>query len=56
MSYKMEFLTMEGWLMGGILLVLPFIILTIFVKLFLAERLPETGHVPHEAVTSARVP
>jgi len=56
MSYKMEFLSMEGWLMGGILLVLPFIILTIFVKLFLAERLPETGHVPQEVVTGARVP
>jgi predicted membrane protein len=56
MSYKMEFLSMEGWLMGGILLILPFIILTIFIKLFLAERLPETGHVPQEVVTGARVP
>jgi len=48
MSYKMEFLSMEGWLMGGFLLILPFIILTIFVKLFLSERLPTSGHLPHE--------
>ena len=37
----------EGWLMGLILLSLPFIILTVLIKLFLAERLPTTGHVPH---------
>jgi predicted membrane protein len=63
LSYKMEILSMEGWLMGGILLVLPFVILTIFIKLFLSERLPTSGHVPHrefspdgreDFVTSAR--
>jgi predicted membrane protein len=48
MSYKMEFAGLEGWLMGGILLALPFIILTVLIKLFLAERLPETGHVPQD--------
>ncbi|HWX22573.1 MAG TPA: NrfD/PsrC family molybdoenzyme membrane anchor subunit [Candidatus Binatia bacterium] len=46
MSYKMEPWGMEGWLMSGILLALPFIILTVMVKLFLAERLQESGHVP----------
>ncbi len=40
MTYKMEFAGLEGWLMGGILMALPFIILTVFVKLFLAEKLP----------------
>jgi predicted membrane protein len=40
MTYKMEFAGLEGWLMGGILMALPFIILTVFVKLFLSEKLP----------------
>jgi predicted membrane protein len=48
MSYKMEFAGLEGWLMSGLLLALPFIILTVFIKLFLSERLPETGHVPQD--------
>jgi Ni/Fe-hydrogenase subunit HybB-like protein len=47
MSYKMEFAGLEGWLMGGVLLVLPFIILTVFIKLFLTERLP-ISHVDHK--------
>jgi Ni/Fe-hydrogenase subunit HybB-like protein len=46
MGYKLEFAGVEGWLMGLILLSLPFIILTVFVKLFLSERLPSTGHAP----------
>src|SRR5258708_22640986 len=45
MSYKMEFAGVEGWLMGVVLLSLPFIILTVLVKLFLSERLPVTTHV-----------
>lgn len=40
MGYKMEFAGLEGWYMGGVLLALPFIILTILVKLFLSEKLP----------------
>jgi predicted membrane protein len=48
MSYKMEFAGMEGWLMGGILLALPFIILTVFVKLFLSEDLPQSEHMPQD--------
>jgi len=44
LSYKMEVIGMEGWLMGGFLVILPFIILTVFVKLFLSERLLADGH------------
>jgi hypothetical protein len=40
MSYKMEFAGLEGWFMGAVLLSLPFIILTVMIKLFLSERLP----------------
>ena len=43
MSYKMEFAGMEGWFMGAVLLALPFITLTIMVKLFLSEKLPSCG-------------
>jgi len=43
MSYKMEFAGLEGWFMGAALFLLPFIILTILVKLFLAEDLPASG-------------
>ncbi len=48
MGYKIEFAGVEGWLMGAVLLSLPFIILTALVKLFLSERLPTSGHVPHD--------
>lgn len=51
MSYKMEFIGMEGWAMGLFLIALPFIILTIFVKLFLSERLPTSGHAPQEEMS-----
>ncbi len=44
MGYKLEFAGVEGWLMGSILLALPFVILTVLVKLFLSERLPSSGH------------
>ena len=47
MGYKLEFAGVEGWLMGMVLLSLPFIILTVLVKLFLSERLPSSEHVPH---------
>ncbi len=40
MSYKMEFSGMEGWFMGAFLLALPFVILTIFIRLFLPEHPP----------------
>ena len=47
MSYKLEFAGAEGWFLGLILLILPFVILTVLIKLFLSERLPTEGHVPH---------
>jgi predicted membrane protein len=50
MSYKMEFAGMEGWFMGALLLALPFIILTVMIKLFLSERLPAAVSLEGEAV------
>jgi Ni/Fe-hydrogenase subunit HybB-like protein len=50
MSYKMDFAGMEGWFMGGFLLLLPFLILIVMVKLFLAERGQEAGHPPVSAI------
>jgi formate-dependent nitrite reductase membrane component NrfD len=47
MSYKLEFAGVEGWFMGLILLSLPFIILTVLIKLFLSERLPMSGQGHH---------
>jgi predicted membrane protein len=47
MGYKMEFAGVEGWFMGILLLGLPFLILTVLVKLFLSERLPTSGRTPH---------
>jgi Ni/Fe-hydrogenase subunit HybB-like protein len=43
MSYKMEFAGLEGWFMGGVLLCLPFVILTMMIKLFLSEKLPSAA-------------
>jgi hypothetical protein len=43
MSYKMEFAGLEGWFMGAVLFSLPFVILTIMIKLFLSEKLPSFG-------------
>ena len=43
MSYKMEFSGHEGWLLSLLVLCLPFIILTIFVRYFLAPHLPSNG-------------
>jgi predicted membrane protein len=53
MSYKLEFAGTEGWLMGLVLLGLPFAILTVLIKLFLSERLPTSGHVPHRVENQA---
>src|SRR5450759_605737 len=51
MGYKLEFAGVEGWLMGVVLLSLPFIILTVLVKLFLSEQLLASGHAPHDSAT-----
>jgi Ni/Fe-hydrogenase subunit HybB-like protein len=45
MSYKMELAGSEGWLLSMFLLILPFIFLTILVRLFLAPRLPTIENV-----------
>lgn len=47
MAYKLEFAGVEGWFMGVILLSLPFLILTVLVKLFLDERLPSSSVPEH---------
>ena len=49
MGYKLEFAGVEGWWLGVVLLSLPFIILTVLVKLFLSERLPSSGHMPQDS-------
>jgi predicted membrane protein len=58
MTYKMEFAGLEGWFMGAFLLALPFILLTIMVKLFLSEKLPtaeaETGREGEDGAFSVR--
>lgn len=52
MGYKLEFAGVEGWFLGVILLSLPFMILTVLVKLFLSERLPTSEHRPHSDSTA----
>lgn len=52
MSYKMEFAGQEGWLISVVIMCLPFIILTVLVKLFLSERLPSTETAPRGAVAA----
>src|SRR5208282_504030 len=52
MSYKMEFAGQEGWLISAIIMVLPFIILTVLVKLFLSERLQTSEHVSQNSPTT----
>ena len=47
MSYKMEFAGQEGWLISAVIMCLPFIILTVLVKLFLSERLPTSEPPAH---------
>ena len=46
MSYKMEFAGQEGWLISAVIMCLPFIILTVLVKLILSEQLQPSEHVP----------
>lgn len=46
MSYKMEFSGLEGWFMSGVLFCLPFVLLTVLIKLFLPADGPEGDDVP----------
>lgn len=53
MSYKMQFIGIEGWFVGLAVLALPFIILIVMIKLFLSEKLPTAGHVPHDSPSAS---
>jgi len=55
MGYKLEFAGVEGWLMGAVLLALPFVILTVMIKLFLSERLPTAEHVPQTTASASEI-
>jgi predicted membrane protein len=56
MSYKTEFAGHEGWWLSAALLVLPFIILAVFVKYFLARDLPTLENVVPGATPPAGPP
>jgi predicted membrane protein len=56
MSYKMEFAGLEGWYMSGVLLLLPFVILLVMVKLFLDPKLPPLPELPPEPGHGDRQP
>jgi predicted membrane protein len=56
MSYKMEFSGPEGWWLSAALLALPFIILTVLVKYFLARDLPTIENVVPGATPPAAPP
>jgi predicted membrane protein len=53
MSYKMEFSGPEGWWLSAALLVLPFIILSVLIKFFLARDLPTIENVVPGAMPPA---
>jgi predicted membrane protein len=60
MSYKMEFTGHEGWWLSLLLLLLPFMILTVLIKYFLATDLPTIenvvpGAVPHPDTPGAHI-
>lgn len=52
MSYKLDFMGSEGLVLGGVILILPFFILTVLVKLFLDTRLSASGHEAQGPVAS----
>ncbi len=56
MSYKMEFTGSEGWFLSIVLIALPFTILTVLVKYFLARDLPTIENVVPGAVRSQDSP
>jgi len=45
MSYKMEFTGHEGWWLSLLVLILPFVLLTLLVRYFLAVDLPTIENV-----------
>jgi predicted membrane protein len=56
MSYKMEFAGHEGWWLSLALVALPFVILTVFIKYFLAQDLPTLENVVPGAPPRAASP
>ena len=56
MSYKMEFAGHEGWWLSLALLSLPFIILALLIKYFLAADLPTIENVVPGALAHAKLP
>jgi predicted membrane protein len=56
MSYKMELAGSEGWLLSIGLLILPFIILTVLIKYFLARDLPTLENVVPGAASHPDLP
>jgi predicted membrane protein len=54
MTYKMEFAGPEGWWLPALLLVLPFAILTVLIKYFLARELPTIENVVPGATPPGR--
>ena len=54
MSYKMEFAGMEGWLMGALLMALPFVLLGVLIKLFLFEEASGPDHTPPRPLTNSQ--
>jgi predicted membrane protein len=56
MTYKMQFGGPEGWWLSAALLALPFLILTVFVKYFLARDLPTIENVVPGATPPAGAP
>jgi Ni/Fe-hydrogenase subunit HybB-like protein len=56
MSYKMEFAGSEGWLLSAGLIALPFVILTVLIKYFLAQDLPTLENVVPGAARTQEPP
>ena len=56
MSYKMELAGSEGWLLSLALLALPFLVLTVLVKYFLARDLPTIENVVPGAAVRTEAP
>ncbi len=52
MGYNVDFMGAEGLLLGGVILILPFCILTVLVKLFLDARLPSSEHATQSSAAS----
>lgn len=52
-TYKMELHGQEGWLMAAVLMILPFVILYVLIKLFLRPEQSPPGELPEPATVPA---